>query len=307
VPELPEVTALAEVLTARAAGLRIARVDVAAINALKTVDPPLSAALAASVLGFSRAGKHLVADLADADGLPLHLVVHLARGGWVRWREDPPRAPAGLGRRAGSRGSGADLALRILLVAQDAGQPPAAAIDVTEAGTQKRLAVHLVRDLADVPSVARLGPEPLADDFDDRLLAEILADAGRAQVKGVLRDQSRVAGIGNAYSDEILHAARISPFAPASGLDGSQRAALLESIRSTLGAAIAAARAVDPTTLKAEKRAGMAVHGRTGQPCPRCGDTIREVSFADSSLQYCPTCQTGGRVLADRRMSRLLR
>jgi formamidopyrimidine-DNA glycosylase len=313
-PELPEVTALAEALTERAGGLVVSRVEVAAINALKTFDPPVTAARGALVLGFSRLGKHLVLDLVDPDGEPLHMVIHLSRAGWARWRDDPPAAPAPLGRRGGGRGAGSALALRIVFAAGEgggpAGQPPGtpvAALDVTEAGTQKRLAVHVVRDPQDVPAVARLGPDPLGPGFDEAALHEILAAAGRSQVKGVLRDQSRIAGIGNAYSDEILHAAHLSPFAPAGSLgpEGEQR--LYSALRDTLEQAVSTALATDPASLKAEKRAGMAVHGRTGQACPVCGDVVREVSFADSSLQYCATCQTGGKLLADRRMSKLLK
>jgi len=307
VPELPEVTALAEALTQRAAGLQVLRVEVAAISALKTFDPPVGAAAGCEVLGLSRLGKHLILDLVDPDGEPLHLVIHLARGGWARWRDDPPRAPAPLGGRGGGRAVGAALALRVLLADAAAPQVPVAAIDVTEAGTQKRLAVHVVRDTDQVPGIARLGPDPLSDGFDPAAFHAILAGAGRAQVKGVLRDQSRIAGIGNAYSDEILHAARVSPFAPAGALDPEVEQRLYEAVRTTLATAVATARGTDPSSLKAEKKAAMAVHGRTGSACPQCGDTIREVSFADSSLQYCPSCQTGGRLLADRRMSRLLK
>ncbi len=312
-PELPEVTALAEALSARTAGLRVARIEVAAISALKTVDPPVSAVAGCEVLGFSRRGKHLVLELVDPQGEPLYVVIHLSRAGWARWREDPPAAPAPFGRRGGGRGAGSALALRIVFGAGAAGGPdgqppgaPIAALDVTEAGTQKRLAVHVVRDPADVPAVARLGPDPL-DDLTPELFHSILVAAGLSQVKGVLRDQSRIAGIGNAYSDEILHAARMSPFAPAGTQSPEAEERLYCAMRDTLAEAVAVARATDPATLKAEKKAGMAVHGRTGQPCPVCGDIVREVSFADSSLQYCPTCQTGGKPLADRRMSRLLK
>jgi formamidopyrimidine-DNA glycosylase len=313
VPELPEVTALAEALSARTAGLRVARIEVAAISALKTFDPPISAVAGCEVLGFSRLGKHLVLELVDPQGEPLYVVIHLSRAGWARWRDDPPAAPAPFGRRGPGRGAGAALALRIVFAAGDAGGPdgqppgtPIAAMDVTEAGTQKRLAVHVVRDPADVPAVARLGPDPLEDLTPDSF-HEILVAAGRSQVKGVLRDQSRIAGIGNAYSDEILHAARMSPFAPAGTQSAEAEARLYAAVRDTLEEAVAVARATDPASLKAEKKAGMAVHGRAGQPCPVCGDIVREVSFADSSLQYCATCQTGGKPLADRRMSRLLK
>ena len=178
--------------------------------------------------------------------------------------------------------------------------------DLTEAGTRKSLAVYLVADPAQVPGIARLGPEPLADDFTREVFAALLAGR-RTQVKGVLRDQSVIAGIGNAYSDEILHVARLSPYALAASLSSEEVERLYQALRSTLTQALAAASGRPPAELKDDKRAQMRVHGRTGQPCPQCGDTVREVSFADSSLQYCPTCQTGGRPLADRRMSRLLR
>ena len=130
---------------------------------------------------------------------------------------------------------------------------------------------------------------------------------GAEMVIQALTDQGVLAGIGNAYSDEILHVARLSPYAAASRLDADERARLFEAIRSTLGDAVARAAGAGTGTLKAEKKAGLRVHGRTGQPCPACGDTVREVSFADSSLQYCATCQTGGKPLADRRTSKFLK
>lgn len=303
-PEMPEVAALASSLARRTHGLRIARADVAAISALKTVSPPVTDLNGAWVLGWGRSGKFLVCNAVSEAGEPLHLVVHLARGGWVRWRDEVPLRPAGIGRGGGRSGAPA-LALRLVLV-DEQGQP-AGGIDFTEAGTQKRLACYVVRELGDVPGVAALGPDPLGEQFTPAVLDGILAAAGRAQLKGVLREQSRIAGIGNAYSDEILHVARLSPFAPAAGLDEAARARLAAAITDTLTGAVAAAQEVDPTSLKSEKRARMRVHGRAGEPCATCGDTIREVSFADSSLQYCPTCQTNGKLLADRRMSRLLK
>jgi formamidopyrimidine-DNA glycosylase len=288
VPELPEVEALADVLRERAVGRVVARVDVAAISALKTYDPPVTSLGGLTVTGVARHGKFL--DL-DVDGL--HLVVHLARAGWLQWRDPLPTAPP----RAGGK---SPLALRVHL---DDGS----GFDLTEAGTRKKLAVYVVRDPASVPGVARLGPDPLDEAFTAGALAAILADHGRAQVKGVLRDQSVLAGIGNAYSDEILHVARMSPFKPASSFDSESVAVLFDAIRSELTGALARSRGLAAGDLKAEKKANLRVHGRTGLPCPVCADTVREVSFADSSLQYCPTCQTGGRPLADRRMSRLLK
>ena len=129
----------------------------------------------------------------------------------------------------------------------------------------------------------------------------------RSQIKGVLRDQGKLAGIGNAYSDDILHAARLSPFKPASNLTADEVDGLYAAMRSVLTDAVNRARGLAAGDLKAEKKMGMRVHGRSGQPCPVCGDTIRSVSFADSSLDYCATCQTGGKPLADRRLSRLLK
>lgn len=286
-PELPEVEGLAEFLRERAVGRVVARVDVAAISALKTYDPPVTALQGLTVTGVVRHGKFL--DL-DVDGL--HLVVHLARAGWLRWSDALPAAPARPGK--------SPLALRVHL---DDGS----GFTLTEQGTQKKLAVYVVRDPVEVPGIARLGPDPLADDFTAETLATILAAHGRQQLKGVLRDQSVVAGIGNAYSDEILHAARMSPFKPAGTLKPDEQATLYGAIRTTLGDAVARARGLAAADLKDEKRSGLAVHGRAGLACPVCGDTVREVSFADSALQYCPTCQTGGKPLADRRLSRLLK
>ena len=286
-PELPEVAALADFLTERAVGHAIARVDVAAISVLKTYDPPLSALGGLTVTSIARHGKFL--DL-DCDGL--HLIMHLARAGWLRWSDalssTPPRPGKG------------PLALRVHL---DDGS----GFDLTEAGTKKRLAVYCVRDPADVPGIARLGPDPLEPDFTPQALDRLLDDAGRAQLKGVLRDQSVIAGIGNAYSDEVLHVAKLSPFKPAVNLSAEERGRLHAAIIETLTDAIDRSRGLAAGDLKAEKKVGLRVHGRAGKPCPVCGDTVREVSFADSALQYCPTCQTGGQVLADRRLSRLLR
>ncbi|MCU0266368.1 MAG: Fpg/Nei family DNA glycosylase [Actinomycetia bacterium] len=286
-PELPEVEALAGFLRERVVGRVVARVDVAAISALKTYAPPVTALQGLTVTGVARHGKFL--DL-DVDGL--HLVVHLARAGWLRWSDALPAAPPRPGK--------SPLALRVHL---DDGS----GFTLTEQGTQKKLAVYVVRDPGEVPGIARLGPDPLADAFTPDVLAGILAAHGRQQLKGVLRDQSVVGGIGNAYSDEILHAARMSPFRPAGNLGPEEQATLYAAIRTTLGEAVARARGLAAADLKGEKKAGLAVHGRTGQSCPVCGDTVREVSFADSALQYCPTCQTGGKPLADRRLSRLLK
>ncbi len=286
-PELPEVEALVGDLRQRLDGRAVTRVDPVAFSALKTFDPPVGALAGSFVDGVQRHGKFL-----DVEVGGLHLVMHLARAGWLRWREEMPAAPPKPGK--------GPLALRVVLD-DDSG------FDLTEAGTRKSLAVYLVRDPAEVPGVARLGPDPLSEAFTVDALAEILRAAGRAQVKGVLRNQSVVAGIGNAYSDEILHVARMSPFKPASGITGAELQGLHDAIRTTLTDAVRRSDGLAASELKKEKRTNLRVHARTGLPCPVCGDTVAEVSFADSSLQYCPTCQTGGKPLADRRLSRLLK
>ncbi|WP_223778370.1 DNA-formamidopyrimidine glycosylase family protein [Streptomyces sp. 135] len=285
-PELPEVEALKGFLTDQLVGREIVRVLPVAISVLKTYDPPLSALEGRAVTSVARHGKFL--DI-DADGL--HLVTHLARAGWLQWKD---RLPDGTPRP----GKG-PLALRVAL---DTGE----GFDLTEAGTQKRLAVYVTEAPQEIPGIARLGPDPLAPDFDEERFARLLAGE-RRQIKGALRDQSLIAGIGNAYSDEILHAARMSPFKLTSRLTEQEVRGLHQALRTTLTEAVERSRGVAAGRLKAEKKSGLRVHGRTGEPCPVCGDTIREVSFADSSLQYCPTCQTGGKPLADRRLSRLLK
>jgi len=284
VPELPEVEALAADLRARVVGRRIERVDVAAISALKTFDPPPTALHGLEITRSGRHGKFL--DLAAGD---LHLVVHLARAGWLHYREPIPATPLKPGK--------GPIALRVRL---DDG----AGFDLTEQGTQKKLAAYLVRDPKEVPGVARLGPDALAAD-PEAFTARIRSRRG--QIKGVLTDQEVLAGIGNAYSDEILHRARLSPFAISDRLTPEQMATLYEATQSVLADAVARSVGQGAASLKGEKRSGLVVHARTGLPCPVCGDLIREVSFADSSLQYCPGCQTGGKPLADRRMSKLLR
>ena len=286
-PELPEVEALARFLTERASGRTVTSISVGDISALKTAIPPLDTVVGRAVRGVTRHGKWL--DLA-VEGGP-HLIWHLSRAGWVRWSELVPTTPVRPGR--------SPLALRVRL---DDGS----GFDLTEYGTRKRLAVHVVSDPAQVAMVASLGVDPLGPAFTAERLAE-LAAGRRQQVKGLLRDQRQIAGIGNAYSDEILHAARMSPFRLTGTLGHDEIVRLHGVVLEVLTGALADAAGRPAAELKDAKRRGLRVHGRTGLPCPICGDVVREVSFADSALQYCPTCQTGGRPLADRRMSRLLR
>ena len=296
-PELPEVESLAAYLRRTATGLRVARVELAAISALKTFDPPATDLVGARVVDAGRRGKFLDVSLVDEDGELLHLVTHLARAGWLHWRSEMSSVPLKPGK--------GPIALRVAFVDDDG--VAAGGFDLTEAGTRKRLAVYVVRDPQTLEGITRLGPEPLDDDFTVDVLAEILADAGGKQLKGVLRDQSTIAGIGNAYSDDILHAAKLSPYKAAGKLGPEEIVTLHQAIRDLLTDAVERSEGLGAADLKAEKKLGMRVHGRTGQPCPVCGDLVREVSFADSSLQYCATCQTDGKPLADRRYSKFLK
>lgn len=321
-PELPEVESLAAFLAEQATGAVVANVEVFAFSALKTYDPPLTALTGRTLLSTSRHGKFLDLDFSEGGdsggggvgtggdsgggrvgtgGDPLHLLIHLARAGWLRWRDEMPRTVP-------RRGKG-PLALRVRFAGDDSGgrqSPTGPGFDVTEAGTQRKVAAYVVRDPAEVPGVARLGPDPLAADFTVDSLGELITGR-RTQIKGLLRDQSVIAGIGNAYSDEILHAARMSPFRVAATLEADDLQRLYDAMIGVLSDAVRRSAGLAATDLKSDKKSNLAVHGRTGEACPVCGDTVREVSFADSSMQYCPTCQTGGKVLADRRLSRLLK
>jgi formamidopyrimidine-DNA glycosylase len=286
-PELPEVEALADYLRRHAVGRSVGRVDVAALSVLKTFDPPINALHGLTVTGADRWGKYLGMQAGE-----LTLITHLSRAGWLRWSDKLGAAPLKPGK--------GPIALRVHL-----GTPgEAPGFDFTEAGTQKRLAVWLVTDPKQVPGIAALGPDALQLSVDE-LGGLLSGNTGR--IKSVITDQKVIAGIGNAYSDEILHVAKLSPFATAGKLSEAQLAGLHDAMVSVLTDAVSRSVGQQAATLKGEKRSGMRVHARTGLPCPVCGDTVREVSFADKSFQYCPTCQTGGKVLADRRMSRLLK
>jgi formamidopyrimidine-DNA glycosylase len=286
VPELPEVQALVDFLSERTHDLAIAGLELGSISVLKTYDPAPSSLQGLPITGVARHGKFV-----DIEAEGLHLVFHLARAGWLRWSDTVPATTIRPGK--------SPIALRCRL-------SDGSGFDLTEAGTKKRLAAYIVRDPAEVPGISRLGPDPMAEDFTEADFAGLL-DGRRTQVKGLLKDQGFLAGVGNAYSDEVLHVARLSPFALASSLDQEQVRRLYSALRGTLASAVSAASGKPAKELKDAKRAGMRVHGRTGEACPACGDVVREVSFADSSLQYCATCQTGGKPLADRRMSRLLK
>lgn len=294
-PEMPEVQGLADFLRTKllpdgGPPAQVSDVEVLSFAVLKTAEVPLGALKDGPVTAVQRRGKYLII---TAGGV--HLVMHLAKAGWLRWSDalKPGKLRPGKGR----------MALRVRFAATEPGGDEPG-FDLTEAGTKKSLAVYLVRDPAEVPGIGRLGPE--AFDVDQETFAQLVA-GHRGQIKGLLRDQAVIAGIGNAYSDEILHAAHLSPFANASKLKPEEVQRLYEAMRAVLESAIDNASGRPAAELKDSKRRALRVHARTGELCPVCGDTVREVSFADSSLQYCPTCQTGGKLLADRRMSRLLK
>jgi formamidopyrimidine-DNA glycosylase len=291
VPELPEVEALAHHLREHAIYRPVARVDVASMSAVKTFDPPTSSLAGRVVTGAARYGKFLAVEFSDRPDNPLHLITHLSRAGWMRWHETCGVAPPKPGR--------GPLELRVHL--DHVGGP---GFDLTEAGTQKRLAVYLVHDPQDVPGIARLGPDALA--LGEAEFAALLA-GHTERIKTLLVEQTVLSGVGNAYSDEILHTAKISPYASSGRLSPDQVEALYAALRSVLTDAVERSVGQKAAELKGEKRSGLRVHARTGLPCPVCGDTVREVSFATKSFQYCPGCQTGGKPLADRRLSRLVR
>ncbi|ANJ26540.1 DNA-formamidopyrimidine glycosylase family protein [Agromyces aureus] len=278
-PESPEVQALAEELDARLTGRTLVDVDVIEFRIAKTRGRPPESLAGERVTGVTRHGKLL--DLAF--GPAGHLVVSLGRHGWARWAGSIAESDA-----AASDPPPPTLAT----LAFDEGP----ALELTDAGDWVSLGCWVVDDAFEVPAVAKLGPDPASAqfsraDFDAALVGR------RKQVKAVLQEQESLAGIGNAYSDEILHAAKVSPVGHASALGGDELDRLFDATVGVVGAAIAERRGVPIARLKAEKVAAMRAHGRTGEPCPVCGDAIADFTFASTTAQYCPTCQTGGEIL----------
>jgi formamidopyrimidine-DNA glycosylase len=276
-PELPEMQALAERLDALLAGAELAGADPLQFSALKTYDPSHESLVGRSLQRVDRRGKFLVFIL---DGP--RLLIHLSQGGRVDV-EDPPKT---------TRPKMAVVRLRF------AGRP---AVLVKEFGTERKAAWWVLAEGDDGP-LASLGPEP-----DSKLFAELVRSGkDRRRVHTILRDQKTVAGIGRGYSDDILHRARLSPFSTLASLSREDREALLDAVREVLEDALAAERR-RTGGLPAKLGDHFTVHGRFGYPCPRCGEDLRRVSYESHEITYCPACQTGGRILADRRMSRLLR
>jgi formamidopyrimidine-DNA glycosylase len=276
-PELPELQALAERLNDALAGRALVGAEVLQFSALKTVIPSPLDLEGRTLQGVGRRGKYLIFNFGSA-----RVLVHLSQGGRVEV-EDPPKKtrPRGVVMRMSF-----DDSVSVL---------------VKEFGTERK-AAWWVLDPADQGPLAGLGPEPFGDEFK----ALVLEGDDNRQLHTLLRDQKVVAGIGRGFADDILHAAMISPFTPLSKLDPQQRRLLLDSVLAVMSQAIERERERSGG-LPAKMGDRFTIHNRHGQSCPRCGDTMRRVSFNSREVTYCPTCQTDGKVLADRRLSRLLR
>lgn len=280
-PESPEVQELASFLMAHTSGRDVISFDVLLPKALKSPHPAPSDLVGRRIAAVSRIGKMIDIAAVDVDGGEVHVIVHFGHDGWALWHES---APDGLA-RAGE----ATLMARVRL---DDGS----GVDLTDAGQWKALTIHIVPRIDDVPAVAKLGLDPMGEEFDVARFAAILAGR-KKQIKALLQDQSAFAGIGNAYSDEILHAAKISPLTHAASLSGDDVARLSDATRRVLVEATRARVGIAPPELRAAKHAALRVHRKTGSACPVCGDTIREFRFSGAVAQYCPNCQTDGVVL----------
>jgi len=282
-PELPDLVAYLDALAPRIVGGRLAGVRLVSPFVLRSVEPPLERAVDRTVVGLRRIGKRIVLELEGG----LFLVLHLMIAGRLRWLA------------AGGRGPG-----RITLALLDFS---GGTLAFTEASKRKRAWLRLVAGERELAALDPGGVEPLESD-DARLRGALVRE--RRTLKRALTDPALVAGIGNAYSDEILWRAKLSPFARTDRLDDEEWTRLLEAIRATLGEWVERIRAETggrfPHKVTAF-RDGMAVHGRYGQPCPRCGDAVQRLVYAENEANYCPGCQTGGRLLADRALSRLAR
>ena len=281
-PELPDLSVYLAALRRRIEGERLEGVRLQSPFVLRTVDPPLASAAGRKVVGLERLGKRIVLALEPE----LFLVLHLMIAGRLRWL-----AP-------GARGPG-----RIALAAFDF-EP--GALVLTEASKKKRASLRVVAGRAGLAALDPGGVEPLV--ASDAELRAALTRENRT-LKRALTDPRLVAGIGNSYSDEILWTARLSPFARTAELDEEEWMRLLPAVRETLTGWIERLLAETGDRYPDEVTAfrdGMAVHGRFGQPCPRCGGAVQRIVYAENEANYCPECQTGGRLLADRALSRLL-
>jgi formamidopyrimidine-DNA glycosylase len=277
VPELPEIQGLVERLEAGVGGAPFAGAVALQFSALKTVTPGPETLVGRTLERVTRRGKFAVLEF----GGP-RLLFHLSQGGRVDI-EDPPKT---------TKPKGSVVRLRF------EGRP---SILIKEYGTERKAGWWIVAEGDDGPLV-KLGPEPYSDDYEEL----ILRGDDRRRAHTILRDQRTVAGIGRGYSDDILHRAQISPFATLAGLSAGERKRLLSATRDILDEALVSER---QRTGGLQTKIGdhFAIHGRYGYPCPRCGGDLRRVSYESHEVAYCPACQTGGKILADRRMSRLVK
>jgi formamidopyrimidine-DNA glycosylase len=284
VPELPEVEITARRLSEALSGAAIESTMAPGINALKTFDPPLQALDGRTIEGVRRIGKHLVVDV-EGD---LHVLAHLMSAGRLQLYD----------KRASLR----DRTSRLLVRIADGRE-----LRLREFGTKQAAWVKVLtpEGLAADDAVATLGPEAWPDPPED--LAALLAPHGARPLQAVLRDQRVIAGIGRSWVDEILWTAQLSPFKRGDDLDGDEAAALRAAIIERLGGAIAHYEDVVHLPIPDKLPLPLQVHRHNGEPCPRCGTTIEAVHYEDYVLCYCPQDQTGGRVLKDRRLSRLLK
>ena len=284
VPELPDIAVYLERLAPRVLGQPVEGIEIRNVFVLRTADPPITTVVGRRVVGLRRMGKRIVLAL-DGD---LFLVIHLMIAGRLRWRLPEKKPPGG------------KLVLAALLF-------PEGTLFLTEAGSKRRASLHLVAGEAALRDFQRGGLEPLEatrETFAARLLSE------SHTLKRALTDPRLFSGIGNAYSDEILHRARLSPLALTRRLSDEEVERLYHATRETLTewtARLLAEVGDDfPETVTAFRDA-MAVHGRFGLPCPACGTPIQRIRYADNETNYCARCQTNGRLLADRALSRLLK
>jgi len=282
VPELPDVEVYVEALRQRVIGARLERVRLNSPFLLRTVAPPLAQTEGRRVASVRRLGKRVVIGLESG----IHLAIHLMIAGRLHWKA-----------------KGAKLGGKAMLAAFDF---ESGTLTLTEAGTKKRAALHVVEGDAALAALDRGGIEPL--DATPQAFRAALTRENRT-LKRALTDPSIFSGIGNAYSDEILHAARLSPAQLTRNLDDEETERLRQEVRTTLTTwrDRLAAEAGDafPEGVTAF-RPGMAVHGRFGEPCPVCGSSVQRIVYAENEANYCARCQTGGRLLADRALSRLL-
>lgn len=294
-PELPDIEDYLAALRPRVVGARLDRLRITGFSLLKTFDPPLSAIEGQTVTGLRRIGKRIVFvfDEVAGEDEPLFAVLHLMIAGRLRWREYGAKVPAKVGLAAfdvsgGELGDGGTLIL-------------------TEAGTKKRASLHVVRGEADLAAHDRGGIDPLTADLD--AFTEQLQLENRT-LKRALTDPRRFSGIGNAFSDEILHAARLSPVKRTRQLTREEAERLHAATRDVLAGWVARLREQTgdgfPENVTAF-RPDFAVHGRYGQPCPVCQTEVQRIRYADNETNYCPRCQTEGKLLADRSLSRILK